>query len=283
MNCEWPPKLVEELANRRAIIFVGSGLTSSCVDENGNRPPSWDSFIKNFIDEIKKNGYSKKSIKFIEQQYSQKNYLMALQAIFSLSNSSTYSHFLKRQFDVDVNPSEAYKCLIDIDSDIVISTNFDQVLDRLYSSVAGYVVANYDDYSRIIENIKSPKKLLIKAHGSIDDTTKMIFTSEEYFRIRRENSAFYEILKSLFMVHSVLFIGYSLNDPDIQLILESLADLSVISVPNHILLQKGDAHEEMIKYWKNVYNIEVIEYDGENYENFIPALKKLRDEVQELR
>lgn len=46
----WPANLIEEIAYRRCIIFLGSGISATSKNSKGEQPPTWGKFI----DEIKK-------------------------------------------------------------------------------------------------------------------------------------------------------------------------------------------------------------------------------------
>ncbi|WP_053955419.1 SIR2 family protein [Inediibacterium massiliense] len=283
MIVNWPENLLEEIAAQRCILFIGSGLTSTCVDEGGRRPPGWEQFIRNFLDEIKKGHTVEENISFIENMLKQKNYLMALQGIYNNIDPGMYSRFLKRQFMLNgYTESSAYKDIIKLNCKITVTTNFDKMLDKHYHN-DNFVVADYHDTSRIISNIKAPQNILIKAHGTIDNTNKMIFTNQQYFKARTENPQFYKILEALFLTNTVLFIGYSMNDPDIHLILEALSHVSADSSPHYILTEQNSYPSQITEYWNNAFNLNTITYTGKNYENFLQAISTLVKEVDQFR
>ena len=38
---DWPESLVAELAERRCLMFIGSGASAACTTSAGQRPPAW--------------------------------------------------------------------------------------------------------------------------------------------------------------------------------------------------------------------------------------------------
>jgi len=129
--------------------------------------------------------------------------------------------------------------------------------------------------------LKSPENLIVKAHGSIDDTEKIIFTSKQYYESREKFPEFYDLLYALFMTHTVVFFGYGLNDPDINLLLQFLHNTASSSCPHYIAKANGTP-QQLIKHWKETYNVNIIEY-GEDNTKFEEAMLELRDLVIEFR
>lgn len=41
----WPDKLVEIIARRQCVLFLGAGLSMNSVDAAGNHPKGWKDFL----------------------------------------------------------------------------------------------------------------------------------------------------------------------------------------------------------------------------------------------
>lgn len=211
----------------------------------------------------------------------QENYLMALQAIYDLSDPGAYNKYLKDTYGRGgYLPSEVHKAIKALDSKIVITTNFDKIYENL-CSVDGYVVHDYSNSKSIVSNIKSPESIIIKAHGTIDDTDKIIFTGKQYYDAQANYPEFYSLLHALFLTNTVIFLGYSLNDPDINLVLQNINNTSNSSCPHYVVLKEGESKHK-IKHWKDTYNISALEY-GPNYENLEENIFELKEQVEALR
>lgn len=278
----WSNKLVEELAFRRAIIFFGSGVSAVAKRKDGSSPVTWGEFIKN-IKTIVRNA-STEELQYIDDRLDKQDYLSALQAICDKCDSGDYAKYLRDTYGSSANngyvEKPAHEMIRNIDCKIVITTNF----DKIYESCCppeGYVTLSYDKPKAIIDNVKSPANLLIKAHGTIDEVNDIIFTAKQYYDAQEKHPEFYEVLSSLFMTHTVLFLGYSLSDPDINLVLQLLHKTASASAPHYLALPKGTP-EQRKRFWKDTYNVEIIEY-GESHDDFLPALEKLDECVQSLR
>lgn len=172
MSDIWPDNLVEELAYRRCLIFLGSGISATAKNDAGESPDTWGAFLNNV--KLKMKNPSEDDKKFVEDMLKKQNYLLALQAIADLCDSGEYSNYLKSQYlRGKYKPSKVHELIKDLDSKIVVTTNFDKLYEGLCHEPE-YLTFDYTDTRSIIGSIKAPENIIIKAHGSIDDTEKLM-------------------------------------------------------------------------------------------------------------
>lgn len=94
---------------------------------------------------------------------------------------------------------------------------------------------------------------------------------------------FFSALESIFLTHTILFIGYSVNDPEIQLILENNIITYPSDNPHYATMSKG-MHRTMIAAFKKTNNISVLEYDSaDNHIQLVESLKELCVQVEDRR
>ena len=279
MSDIWPDNLVEELAYRRCLIFLGSGISATAKNDDGESPDTWGAFLDNVKSKMKNPSGDDK--KFVEDMLKKQNYLLALQAIADLCDSGEYSNYLKSQYlRGKYKPSKVHELIKDLDSKIVVTTNFDKLYEGLCHEPE-YITFDYTDTRSIIGSIKAPENIIIKAHGSIDDTEKLIFTAKQYYQAQEKYPEFYHLMTALFLTHTVVFFGYSLNDPDIKLLLQFLHNTANSSCPHYMIDKKGNK-PQLVKHWKDTYNVSLLEY-GDDYSCLESSLEELRDLVVDLR
>lgn len=279
MSDIWPDNLVEELAYRRCLIFLGSGISATAKNDDGESPDTWGAFLDNVKSKMKNPSEDDK--KFVEDMLKKQNYLLALQAIADLCDSGEYSNYLKSQYlRGKYKPSKVHELIKDLDSKIVVTTNFDKLYEGLCHEPE-YITFDYTDTRSIIGSIKAPENIIIKAHGSIDDTEKLIFTAKQYYQAQEKYPEFYHLMTALFLTHTVVFLGYSLNDPDINLLLQFLHNTANSSCPHYMIDKKGNK-PQLVKHWKDTYNVSLLEY-GDDYSCLESSLEELRDLVLDLR
>lgn len=276
---KWPANLIEEIAFNRCVFFIGSGVSSTSTSKEGERMKGWEEFIKSASSSL----LSNENQSLVNNEIRKKNYLRALEIVKRRSDIGAYTRFLSEEFSrKHYEPSVAHEIIKSLNMKIMVTTNFDSVLDNHCKSNNGdYVVINYSNSEDILTHIKSYNNVIVKAHGTIDSPDKIIFTESDYLNSMKNNGLFYKILESLFITHTVLFLGYSMNDPDIQLLLNNEANTSSKSSPHYILMTDDlDPLDEEL--WSNQYNISTIKY-GADHNEFLPMLEELREKVMEIR
>lgn len=291
LEIQWPKNLIEELAYNRGIVFTGAGLSATASNNSGSRMPGWNQTIEEAKALIPST--STEILEYIESSLRNKDYLGALQCIQDYSDSGSYSALMRETFmRGSFTASKAHEFIMKLNLKVIVTTNFDTIYeDYCKSKTIGeedltYSVSQYYQEKSLLDNIKSFPNIIIKAHGSIDEIDKMVFTRNQFFKARNEYPNFYKLLEALFLTHNVLFIGYSFNDPDIQLLLNSEINNLTSGSPHYILVEENEVHKEVEKMWKENYNISTIKYPSSTevpYKNFIPALESLHMEVESLR
>ena len=62
-----------------------------------------------------------------------------------------------------------------------------------------------------------------------------LFDNAETLLIPEKYPEFYHLMTALFLTHTVVFIGYSLNDPDINLLLQFLHNTANSACPHYMI------------------------------------------------
>lgn len=282
----WPESLVIELAARRCIIFLGSGTSLSATKRTAGgdqNPPNWKGFL-----EILRDGHNRGTqgdLDIANALLAGEKYLDCAEVLRTTCiHDADYSRLLARTFE-GYRPTAIHSHIEKIDQKIVVSTNYDSLYEdqcRQGDGADGYVVLNYYDEG-LLARMRSPKRLVIKAHGSVNRPEATVLTRSDYFAAREKYQGFYKVLESLFLTHTLLFIGYSLSDPDIQLLLENTSITAQSAHPHYALMAQG-IHPAIRAAFLNTYNVEILEFDpANNYVDFGASLEALAGLVLEQR
>jgi hypothetical protein len=278
----WPKALITELASRRCIVFLGAGASAGSISTDGvTNPPDWSTLLAKLIGLM--NNSDDKDI--IEDYISKEKYLDAAEIIVKNISPANFSGFFREELITPrYKPSKIHESVLEIDPKIVITTNYDDIYDtfcRTGSAHEGYNVSKYYE-SHITSDLRSPVRLVIKAHGCISDPAKIVLTKSQFFKARQENLNFYKVLDALFLTHSILFLGYSLTDPDIQLVLENV-NISAPSSHPHYFVTGNNINEAIKDSNRRAYNLEFIEYVDGDYHELNEGLAELAENVKALR
>ena len=94
--------------------------------------------------------------------------------------------------------------------------------------------------------------MLIKMHGDFNNKNK-VFKEDDYLSYSQNFKLIETYIKSLFSTHTIMFVGYSLSDPDVQYIFQWVKDILGEDLPRPYFL-KIDGEEFDIneyQYYKN--------------------------------
>lgn len=280
----WGNSIIREIADRRCIIFLGAGASAGCTGAMNATPPNWTNLLHQAMDHLNSDAATRSAA---EDQMAKGNYLNSAEIIFARINMPDMKDFFKSKFLTPrYTPSEVHKIIHDLDAKIVIQTNYDVIYEKECGPIDGengYSVKKYYD-DNILDEIKSPSRLIVKAHGCVREAEKIILTRSQYFKIKSQHQDFYKLLDSLFLTHTILFIGCSLTDPDIQLVLENTNIAVNCNHPHYALMPAGE-HAKIIDATRLAFNIQYVEYPNEDgtHANMITMLQDLKEQVISMR
>lgn len=282
---DWDDEIIEAIARRKAVLVIGSGVSKNSKDKKGNSPKSWKEFLDSHSEKIN-NKVRDEIIKRIEKS----DFLMACELIkLEMENKEPNSFFkaIKKDFKTSAfSHAEIHEHIFELDVSIIITPNFDSIYETYASSKSNGTIQVRQYYDDIAQYIRGgDERVIIKSHGSASDTHKVIFTHEDYAKARTEHMLFYEIIKSLALTHTFLFIGCGINDPDIRMLFEDIRYSYGKVLPYHYMTIPSNSEDESIKnIFSKMTNIRFLEYSSENnHINLTSSIKKLLGQVQEKR
>ncbi|MCT4703229.1 SIR2 family protein [Enterobacteriaceae bacterium H20N1] len=276
----WPVELIKDIARRKSVIYIGSGVSMNSVNRHGRRPKTWASLLEEMLAHIP----SPK--KHISKILKENDYLTACEIIKKKLGKERFVGLLRDEYlNPGYIPADIHKNIFNLDSRIVISPNFDKIYDTYVNTQTNgstQVKNHYDD--DVQSAIKESGRLIIKAHGTIDTPEKLIFTRKEYAEARSKYNGFYEILQALAITHNFIFIGCGVNDPDIRLLLEDTFFKHGSYKSHYFILAKGAIHNDQVDIIENTMNAKVINYSKNNdHEELTLSLEGLVTKVNEYR
>ncbi|CAN1505642.1 SIR2-like domain containing protein [Fimbriimonadaceae bacterium] len=132
--------------------------------------------------------------------------------------------------------------LRDISLEAIITTNYDQLFEKLFDS---YTVYSSQDALILEQSFGAGE--LYKIHGTTADPSSIIITSDDYDYFRQRNIILAAKLLTLIVEHPVVFLGYSLLDDNIRTILASivkcLPPAGLKEIQNNIVIVEWNIYE----------------------------------------
>lgn len=284
---KWEDYLVKELALRRCIIVIGSGISKNSSSQSGSRPKTWEEFLT----EAAKKVSSVAARRDIKQLIVHNDYLTACEVIKDSIGNTNFNDLMMDEFHTPgFNADGIHESIFKLDARIIVTPNFDNIYDRYaFGASNGTVLIKKHTDHDIALQLRSNKRLIIKMHGSIDDPNNVIFTRTDYAAARTQHKEFYLLMDALAITNTFLFLGCGTNDPDIRLMLEDYRYKFKFSREHYFTLPKGANSASVNKVMAKSMNMKVHEYDSQNHHvelkdsiaNLVQLVEQKRAELYE--
>ncbi|WP_294406747.1 SIR2 family protein [uncultured Clostridium sp.] len=185
-------ELKEALKDEKLVIFVGAGISKN------SGIPTWGQTVRTFAEKI---GYPSHRLTTDE-------YIRIPQYFYGIDKSKNHEEYYKtllKSVNFEVKPNIINNLIAEIHPKHIVTTNYDKLMDM---AADDYEIITID---RELLKVKG-KNYLIKMHGDIDDVKGIVFKEDDYLQYSESHRVMEIFLKSLLIDHVFLFVGYSLND-----------------------------------------------------------------------
>lgn len=253
--------LVDDVARRRVVLFIGAGASKWAAPHNGGKFKDWKEFLTSAKSHLARGTRAKR---IVTELIDAGDYLLASELLKS-NLEDTWLTLLNHEFQQAADVSRLHKAIVDLDPRIVVTTNFDKLIENAWTQAAG---ANYPTVLTRIDSdafklFRNDDKYLIKIHGSIDAPSEIVFDKTSYQRDAFGNRYYSELLSTLLLTHTFIFVGFSMNDPAVSIVVENAAYRFPAMRP-HYIFQGGRAVPEVDELWKRLRRLYVLRYPDIN-------------------
>jgi|GEM_PF-7015725 len=279
-----PKDLEDQIRSGNCVLFIGSGLSL------GAGLPTWGGLMGELLDEIEKQRGQEaiENKDEILQLIEQKQFLIVAEELRRQLGKDSFEDFLRRRFrSEDLQLQPAHKLLPDLKDrgiSAILTTNFDTLIENAFSPQPP--VYTQEDASELSYALQNREFYILKLHGSIHRISTIVLGQSDYQNLMYANRAYKEYLPAFLNNKTVLFVGYSLSDPDLIAVLDELRSAFQGNSNTHYALMSTDSVTSIeIRNWEGNNNIQVIPYSPSNEKH--PEVKeylenlvaKLADEV----
>jgi hypothetical protein len=277
------PDLIDDIAMRRAALFIGAGVSSGAVTKAGKRIRQW----ADFLSDVAKNIGEPDVREHAERMIKEKDYLMACELIREAVGSQSWEVSLMDEFAQIGSVTSLHKALISLRQRIIVTTNFDKFLEAAWSDInkdaTHYPKTEISITDESFKAFRDNREYIFKIHGSIDDPSSIIFSRSDYNQKAYGNWAYTKFVETMLLTHTIIFIGFSLNDPAISYILEMYAQHLPKARPHYIFLSEP-VSQQYIEISKRLRRIFIIPYNNKNnHEELTSLIEDLGAQASERR
>lgn len=252
--------IVNAIKQNNLVIFVGSGLSQRF------NLPDWKKMVQDLISEVDKPQF--KAYLTLLDIPVEDGGMSSIEVLEKLkSEHPTISSYIKRNFNIHSGDFTLHKKIFDLTGQ-VITTNYDNAFEKATDNKISSAI--YTSEYNVSEVNKNNEPYIFKLHGSYTEPDKCIVFQDQYNKLYNDESAAREKLKSIFIGKTILFLGFSFNDPDINLIFSNL-DKAFGNNNRHYILSTTP---KSFKTFEFLEAIELINFD--KLEVFIDECLKIK-------
>lgn len=259
--------------NNGLCLFTGTGFSKAV---SNNQAPSWQGLLEEVCNDCKNPDELKKSL-FPDKH----NHPLSLQEAAQVISNELVDkkEGIHKKIANSIKTvklkggNTAIKNFFENQSFDVVTTNYDKLAEEL---------CGHDNYQSLTPGLPIPRSRanvrIYHVHGSVDVPNKMIVTANDYFQFLNTESYFSRKLSTLLHENTVVILGYSLGDTNLQAILNDYMTFTKNHAvgSNIILVSRSEVEQYFKDYYAMSYGIRVI--DNTDVEQFFVEVEaKLTD------
>ncbi len=202
--------LKERIQQNKIAIFVGAGISTNAG------MPDWNGLMDAMLESLA----TKDPLCGKYQQGIKDGILTPIEVlgkIESLKDSAVDILYKKIKSSNTIEPTTTHSKIGKL-SDQILTTNYDDLLERANGD---FEIINYTNTFKIAKLSETPK-YIFKIHGDIEEPHNCILFPSQYQELYSagDKASIFEV-KKIISDKSILFIGFSLNDPYVKYIFVS--------------------------------------------------------------
>jgi hypothetical protein len=274
-----PTDLVAAFSNQRAGIFVGAGASRDA------KLPTWKSLLDELIEKAGATpGITKDSIADYQSLVADQTKHLVLASILKEELAQNFGKYIEKRFaDEDLEPTAIDRALVDLPAQFFITTNYDRLVERAYAEkFSGKKTLNTFTYKQVgqaASGLFRNRPFILHAHGDAASEPDDVILTEKDYRLLIHNSTGYQsLLQTLFTTFTLLFVGTSLADMEVRLLLGFIHSSFHGKTPTHYaLMSDNERNPSEIRAFFRDFNIEVI---GINHNSLTKSSVELLTQLQ---
>lgn len=269
-------ELIAARETGRAGLFVGAGVSV------GGGLPTWKGMLGELIALLEKQpGGTSGLVADAKALLKDSAKWLVLAQLLRNELGYAFNDYITMRFLEAKKPTKIHESIVDPGWHTIVTTNYDRLIEKAFAEELGSAgdipVFTYQDAPRIASCFRRGEQFVLKAHGDARESPEsIVLTESDYRKLIHREIGYKTVLQAIFTTTSFLFLGCSLSDPDLRLLLGFLHSAFHGDTPKHYALvpsnERSDAED---KVFSQEFKIHVVAIDPMNREKEI--LKFLKD------
>jgi len=196
-----PKELIKAVKKGECVLFVGAGVSTEA-----GLPGGWE--LAKALAEAMGRQYNNEPLAKMAQFYQTRN------------GRPMLLRFLKDKLKpavdfTDKSTCPSYRLIARLPFKLILTTNFDSLIEDMLRSEG--MQPNVINFDQDITSYEPDTAQVLKVHGDFSQA-KMVVTTDDYDNYYRDFPRLLDEMKSIFAKHTVIFIGYGLEDVNFRAI-----------------------------------------------------------------
>lgn len=242
-------ELARLVAQKKVVLFAGAGLS---VPLN---LPSWSGLVRYMATEL---GYDPEVLVPEGADYLQ------IAEFYKLERNSIgeLRSWMDRNWNVPDDrliASRVHNQIVELDFPLIYTTNYDRNIERIHQ-LKGKCFSKIKSVLDVANALPNETQI-VKFHGDFDDDDSLVVTESDYFERLQFEAPLDVKFRADVLGRSILFVGYSLNDLNMRLLLYRLhktwekAGFIAQRPPCFIFLLRPDPVQERVLESRGIHPI----------------------------
>ncbi|WP_322544570.1 SIR2 family protein [Rhodococcoides fascians] len=256
LNAEYVDTLRATISDGNLLVFLGSGLSYGAArngrrgffdldngsipdpayggDDDGQPMPTWPQLVGRMRSKLRTRAEESEQDS-LTRFFQTESALDCAEVFRRTVGDQNYRAFLQEQFDDSryerCRPSPSHHEVLKLKLPQLFTTNYDRLLERTYiENQLDFAVSSTEaDFLQTFST--KPTNHVVKLHGTIDKPDTVVLTRTDYSRSRTERRTMFDALRSEMKSSTFLYLGFSLTDPNFNLLLDDVRDTLGMNAP----------------------------------------------------
>ena len=199
----------------------------------------------------------------------QKKYLVVAEEMKEVLGVVGFKQFLEGKFlDQKITPKAVHDLMVKIPGQkFIITTNYDKLIEQAYASAFGLPrVYKYYEADAIQRALFDRHFFILKAHGDAETApAKIILTGQDYRQIIHRQPGYQSVMNSIFTMYSVVFLGSSIEDPELMMLINFInSAFPEGGIPHYALMPISKITNTEQRRWLKDHNIQIVPISEDN-------------------
>jgi hypothetical protein len=216
-----PNGLVKAIQSGDGVLFVGAGLSV------GAGLPQWKALLQQMIVWCTEHRVNLRGhMQGLRRSIQRGELIDAAQTLRERMGDQRFYEFVVEVFRrPELTPTENHLLLPALSFSAVLTSNFDKLIEDAYARLGHPPRVYTQRDTAALANLHRDKEFyVLKVHGDVDRVDTIVLGQRDFRQALFSNNAFKNFFGALRQTKTLLFIGFSLDDPDVTLRFDELAE-----------------------------------------------------------